>query len=46
MVCQRLLKLFNLHYTEFGIKKNMITPGWMKIDIIGNVIYIEGTPRF
>lgn len=29
-----------MDYIEYGIKRNMITPNWMKIDIIGNVIYI------
>ena len=24
----------------------MLTPSWMKIDVIGNVIHIEGVPQF
>lgn len=46
MPCLKLLKLMNMNYTSYGIKKNMITPNWMKIDIKANVIYIEGIPRY
>ena len=42
----KILKFFNLDYLEYGIKKNMLMPNWMKIDLSGDVIHISGIPRY
>ena len=41
-----MIKKLGWNYTEYGIKKNMLTPTWMKIDYCKNLIYIEGIPRY
>ena len=44
--CKKLIKTLGWNYSEYGIKKNMLTPTWMKIVYCRNLIYIEGTPKY
>ena len=42
----KLINFFGFNYKEYGIKGHMLTPTWMKVDIINDVIHIYGIPNF